>query len=174
MFTLLLVVQILVSISIITLVLLQQGKGADMGAGFGSGASGTVFGARGSGSFFTRATAILATVFFANCLLIASPLVLHVSRAAPESVVEHIQQQEAQQKAADQEQTGAALDRLKDAAPDLPEIAPAPAAESPVPETPAAGKPAANEPAAEKPAAADAAPKPAATPDKKKLEDLPE
>ena len=62
-------------------VLLQQGKGADMGAAFGSGASGTVFGARGSGSFFTRATAVLAAAFFINCLLIASPLVRKAAAA---------------------------------------------------------------------------------------------
>ncbi len=99
MFTILLIVQILVSISIVTLVLLQQGKGADMGAGFGSGASGTVFGARGSGSFLTRATAVLATVFFVNCLLIASPLIRHVNRSN-DSVIEQIEQQNAQPKAA--------------------------------------------------------------------------
>jgi len=168
MFTILLVVQILVSISIITLVLLQQGKGADMGAGFGAGASGTVFGSRGSGSSFTRATAILATVFFINCLLIASPLVLHVSRKAPDSVVEQIQQQqEAQQKAA-QEETPAAIDKLKGAATDLPEITPTPAAEAPAVEKPVAEKPGDGTPAA--PAVAPAAP---ATPDKS-TEDLPE
>ena len=66
--------------SIIGLVLLQQGKGADMGAAFGAGASGTVFGARGSGSFFTRMTAILATLFVANSILLSSPLV----REAPD------------------------------------------------------------------------------------------
>ncbi len=169
MFTILLVVQILVSISIITLVLLQQGKGADMGAGFGSGASGTVFGARGSGSFFTRATAILATVFFINCLLIASPLVLHVSRKAPDSVVEQIQQQqEAQQKAAQQEKTAAAIEKLKGAATDLPETTPAPAAESPAAENPVAGTSDAGIPAAP-----GAAPETSATPDKNS-EDLPE
>ena len=193
MFTSLLVVQILVSISIITLVLLQQGKGADMGAGFGSGASGTVFGSRGSGSFFTRATSIMAAVFFINCLLIASPLVRHVGRAAPESVVEQIEQQNAQQKAAQQEETAATLDKLKSAAPDLPEITPSPAAENPVAEKPAAEtpavvqpavvkpaekkaatkKPAAKKPAAKKPAAAGIAPKAPATPDKK-VDDLPE
>ena len=75
MFNFLLAIQILVSISIIALVMLQQGKGADMGAAFGSGASGTVFGSQGSSSFFTRATGVLAAVFFINCLLIASPLV---------------------------------------------------------------------------------------------------
>jgi preprotein translocase subunit SecG len=88
MFTLLLVFQVIVAITLITLVLLQHGKGADMGAAFGSGASTTVFGARGSGSFFTRATAILAALFFVNCLLLASPLVRHGAR--PGSVVEQV------------------------------------------------------------------------------------
>ena len=92
MFTFLLVVQILVSISIITLVMLQQGKGADMGAAFGSGASGTMFGSRGSSSFFTRATGILAAVFFINCLLIASPLVRESSQPS-ESLADQIEQQ---------------------------------------------------------------------------------
>jgi preprotein translocase subunit SecG len=76
MFTALLIVQVLLGLTIIGLVLLQQGKGADMGAAFGAGASGTVFGARGSGSFFTRATAVLAAAFFANSVLLSSPLVL--------------------------------------------------------------------------------------------------
>jgi preprotein translocase subunit SecG len=196
MFTILLVVQILVSISIITLVLLQQGKGADMGAGFGAGASGTVFGSRGSGSFFTRATAILATVFFINCLLIASPLVLHVSRKAPDSVVEQIQQQqETQQKTAEQEKTAAAIEKLKGAATDLPEVNPAadagsssagtpvtgesvtvsPVVEKPTATTPPVEKPAAQNSVADKPAARTPAtePKVSATPDKKKVDDLP-
>jgi preprotein translocase subunit SecG len=56
---------------IIVLVLLQRGKGADAGAAFGAGASGTVFGARGSSNFFSRATAVLATVFFASSLTLA-------------------------------------------------------------------------------------------------------
>ena len=62
-------------LSIIGLVLLQQGKGADMGAAFGAGSAGTVFGARGGGSFFTRATAVLATGFFINSVLLSSPVV---------------------------------------------------------------------------------------------------
>ena len=61
-----LVVHTLIALGIIGLVLLQRGKGADAGAGFGAGASGTVFGARGSSSFFSRATAVLATAFFAG------------------------------------------------------------------------------------------------------------
>ncbi len=67
----LLIVQIIVALSIIGLVLIQHGKGADAGAAFGGGASGSVFGSRGSGSFLSRATAILAAIFFANSLGLA-------------------------------------------------------------------------------------------------------
>ena len=56
---------------IIALVLLQRGKGADAGAGFGSGASGTVFGARGSATFFSKLTAVLATLFFMTSMSLA-------------------------------------------------------------------------------------------------------
>jgi preprotein translocase subunit SecG len=63
-----LVVHVLVAIAIIVLVLLQHGKGADMGAAFGSGSSGSLFGATGSANFLSRATAILATVFFLTSL----------------------------------------------------------------------------------------------------------
>lgn len=56
------------ALALIFLILLQHGKGADAGAAFGSGASSTVFGSRGSGSFLTRSTAILATAFFATSL----------------------------------------------------------------------------------------------------------
>ena len=101
MFSFLLVVQILVSVSIIALVMLQQGKGADMGAGFGAGASGTVFGSRGSGSFFTRATGILAMVFFINCLLIASPLIRDREQSA-DTLADQIEQQAVQQEQAEQ------------------------------------------------------------------------
>ena len=76
MFTALLILQVIVGLTIIGLVLLQRGKGADMGAAFGAGASGTVFGARGGGSFLTRTTGVLAFVFFANSIMLASPLVL--------------------------------------------------------------------------------------------------
>ncbi len=69
--TVLLIVHLLASVALIALVLLQQGKGADMGAAFGSGASSTVFGARGSGSFLTRSTAILATIFFITSISLA-------------------------------------------------------------------------------------------------------
>lgn len=69
--TVFLVVHLLASAGLVGLVLLQQGKGADMGAAFGSGASTTVFGSRGSASFLTRGTAILATVFFVTSLALA-------------------------------------------------------------------------------------------------------
>ena len=75
MFTALIILQVVMGLSIIGLVLLQQGKGADMGAAFGAGAAGTVFGSRGGGSFFTRATAVLAAGFFINSVLLSSPLV---------------------------------------------------------------------------------------------------
>src|SRR5512135_2979495 len=67
-FSLLLTVHILVALVIIGLVLMQHGKGADMGAAFGSGASGSLFGSSGSANFLSRATAIVATVFFLTSL----------------------------------------------------------------------------------------------------------
>ncbi len=69
--TILMFVHILVSVGLIGLVLLQHGRGADAGAAFGSGASQTLFGARGSTSFLSRATAILAAVFFVTSLGLA-------------------------------------------------------------------------------------------------------
>jgi preprotein translocase subunit SecG len=66
--TLILVAHLLVAIGICGFVLLQHGKGADMGAAFGSGASGSVFGAAGSANFLSRTTAALAAVFFATSL----------------------------------------------------------------------------------------------------------
>jgi preprotein translocase subunit SecG len=69
--TLVLVVHVLVALGIIGLVLLQHGKGADAGAAFGGGASGSVFGATGSANFLSRATAILAVIFFSTSLGLA-------------------------------------------------------------------------------------------------------
>lgn len=68
---LVLVVHVLTALSIIGLILLQQGKGAEAGASFGSGASQTVFGSQGSGNFFSRLTAIFATIFFVTSLGLA-------------------------------------------------------------------------------------------------------
>ncbi len=69
--TILLVAQVLIAASLIGLILIQHGKGADAGAAFGSGASSTVFGSQGSTSFLTKATAILAFLFLANSLSLA-------------------------------------------------------------------------------------------------------
>jgi preprotein translocase subunit SecG len=69
--TLVLVVHVLVALGIIGLVLLQHGKGAEMGAGFGAGASGSLFGASGSANFLSRTTAILAAIFFVTSLGLA-------------------------------------------------------------------------------------------------------
>ena len=67
----LLVIDIIAAIAIIVLVLLQQGKGSDMGAAFGGGGSQSVFGSRGSANFFSRATSVLATLFFVCSLALA-------------------------------------------------------------------------------------------------------
>lgn len=72
LYEILLIVYLIVAIMLIGAVLLQQGKGAEMGASFGAGGSNTVFGASGSGNFMTRATAILATAFFVVSLTIGS------------------------------------------------------------------------------------------------------
>ena len=69
--TLVVVVHLLMALGLVVLVLLQQGKGADAGASFGAGASGTVFGSQGSATFLSRFTAILAAVFFATSLGLA-------------------------------------------------------------------------------------------------------
>jgi preprotein translocase subunit SecG len=80
-----LIIHMLCTTGIIGLVLLQRGKGAEAGAGFGAGASGTVFGARGSGSFLSHMTAVLAAVFFITSLSLAY---LGSTRPAQTSVVD--------------------------------------------------------------------------------------
>lgn len=81
--TLLMVFHVLLAIAMIALILLQHGKGADAGAAFGSGSSSSVFGARGSASFLSRATAVLATLFFVVSLALA----IMASRPATSSSV---------------------------------------------------------------------------------------
>ena len=77
----------LLCFAIIALVLLQRGKGADAGAGFGSGASGTVFGARGSATFFSKMTAVLATLFFVTSMSLAW-FATRPKAEAPKSIVD--------------------------------------------------------------------------------------
>jgi preprotein translocase subunit SecG len=69
--TIALAIQILTALGMIGLILVQHGKGADMGAAFGSGSSGSLFGASGSANFLSRTTAVLAAVFFSTTLLLA-------------------------------------------------------------------------------------------------------
>jgi preprotein translocase subunit SecG len=95
---------LLIAAAIVALVLLQRGKGADAGAGFGAGASGTVFGARGSASFLSRTTATLAALFIATSLTLA--YLGGRGPEAPKSVIDRVGVQQ-------------------DAAPALPEGAPA-------------------------------------------------
>jgi preprotein translocase subunit SecG len=83
--TIVLVAHVGIALLIIGLVLLQRGKGADAGTGFGAGASGTVFGARGSATFFSRVTGVLAALFFATSLTLAW---LATQRTAPTSLLE--------------------------------------------------------------------------------------
>lgn len=80
LFSVVLVVHILAALGIIGLVLIQHGKGADMGAAFGGGASGSLFGATGSANFLSRTTAILAIVFFSTSLALA-----YLASAKPKS-----------------------------------------------------------------------------------------
>jgi len=114
---LLFVLQILSAIAMIGLVLIQHGKGADMGASFGSGASGSLFGATGSANFLSRSTAVCATVFFV-CTLTLSFISFGGNRA---------------------ETGGSVLDRAATAAsaPASGAIAPAPAASVAAPAIPA-------------------------------------
>ena len=92
-FTLILVVDVLVALCIIGLVLLQHGKGADVGAAFGSGSSGSLFGATGSANFLSRTTAVLAVVFFLTTFILAY-LVTHKPKSGG-GVMDRVQGQPA-------------------------------------------------------------------------------
>ena len=93
LFPLILTVHILIGATIIGLVLLQHGKGADMGAAFGGGSSGSLFGATGSANFLSRTTAVLATVFFITSLALS--YIATNRPQAPASVMEQVQTQPA-------------------------------------------------------------------------------
>ena len=97
--TTVLIIHTVIALGIIILVLVQRGKGAEAGAAFGAGASGTVFGSRGSTSFFSRTTAILATAFFATRLTLA--WISSQTAGAPESLLEDIVMEEAEALPAD-------------------------------------------------------------------------
>jgi preprotein translocase subunit SecG len=101
--TVLVVVHVLVALAIIGLVLLQHGKGADMGSGFGGGASGSLFGATGSANFLSRMTAVLAALFF----LLSLALAYTATRRPTEEgggVIDVIRNQQQQQQQVPQQQ----------------------------------------------------------------------
>ncbi len=105
--SILLIVHILMALSLIGLILIQHGKGADAGAAFGSGASSTVFGSSGSTSFLTRATAVLAFVFFANSFFLSY---LSTTGVQKESLMEKVQpRDEVPSDALDTKEVNAAL-----------------------------------------------------------------
>jgi preprotein translocase subunit SecG len=84
MYQVIIVIHVLLGVGIIGLILMQQGKGADAGAAFGTGASGSVFGAQGAASFLSRATAIMATLFFTTSLGLA---VLNGQKSVPDDLM---------------------------------------------------------------------------------------
>src|ERR1700756_4961346 len=88
--TVLVAVHVLVAAALVGLVLLQHGKGADMGAAFGSGASGSLFGAAGAANFLSRTTAILAAIFFASSLRLTWVGAARSAESAPKGVMEKL------------------------------------------------------------------------------------
>jgi preprotein translocase subunit SecG len=133
LFNLIVIVQVLSALAIVGLVLLQHGKGADMGAAFGSGASGSLFGASGSSNFMSKSTAIAAAVFFSATLALS-----YISTQRGGGSV-----------------SGGVMDKAVPAAPAQAPAAPATGAAA-IPTAPSAA-PAASAPAASVPAAAGAA-----------------
>jgi preprotein translocase subunit SecG len=117
------VLHVLIALAIIGLVLIQHGKGADMGSGFGGGASGSLFGATGSANFLSRATAVLATVFFLTSLGLAY---IATSRpAGPGGVLDAVKSAVPAKPAAD-----SGKEAPKQAPPEAPRPAPAEGAKS--------------------------------------------
>jgi preprotein translocase subunit SecG len=138
--TLAVVFHVLLAFAIIGIVLLQRGKGADAGAGFGAGASGTVCGARGSANFLSRTTAVLATLFFLTSLGLTY---LFSQQKAPTSVVDTVQQSvPAPAPAADPTALPALPAAPPAATPATPATGASPAAQPQ--QTPPAGQPAGN------------------------------
>ena len=115
MFTTLIVFQVLAAAGLIAIVLVQRGPGATMGAAFGSGASGTVFGSRGAGNFLTRTTSLLAVAFFGISLTLAVLATSVGSNNADSALFGSVLEQEARQQEQEQAQeaeTGAAIESV--------------------------------------------------------------
>lgn len=103
--TFLIIIHILICVALVGFILIQQSRGADMGAAFGSGASSTVFGSQGSASFLTHVTSALAAAFFVTSLILAY---FAIQQAEPTSVAESlaVQQQSANESGAGNGETG--------------------------------------------------------------------
>ena len=147
MFTTLIVFQVLIAIALIAIVLVQRGPGATMGAAFGAGASGTVFGSRGAGNFLTRTTGWLALGFFGISLALAV-LAAGSSRVDDSGLAGSVMQQQAAQQQAAQGQADA-IDSV------LESIEAPAAASEPMESVPAMDESAPVEPPADAPAAED-------------------
>jgi preprotein translocase subunit SecG len=171
------VVHILVAVAICGIVLLQHGKGADMGAAFGGGASGSIFGSAGSANFLSRSTAALATVFFITSLGLTYYSAQRASPESSDSVVDRaMQTQSASGTTTPAETTPPDVPSAPDASssePAAPDVPSAPDAASP---TPAADVPSAPDTSSSTPAA-DAPSTPAAdvpaTPENSSAEETP-
>jgi preprotein translocase subunit SecG len=140
--TTVLVIHTLIALAIVALVLLQRGKGAEAGAAFGAGASGTVFGARGSSNFFSRTTAVLATAFFATSLALA--YIASQTSGAPESLLEDMpvmESSEPVEEAPPMDDEAPALPELDSAAPDVEDGEAPPVTDQPEAEEPTGQEP---------------------------------
>jgi preprotein translocase subunit SecG len=152
------IVQVFASVAIIGLVLLQRGKGAEAGAGFGSGASGTVFGARGASTALSRATAIFAAIFMVNSLLLTYVGTRAVA-APPKSILDTVGEKASKANAAKPGvQTPASTGGITVPA------APGETAPTSIPATPGADDTTGSATQAPAPVAPEAAPAPAAAP----------
>jgi len=116
LYSILVAIDVLLAIAIIGLVLIQHGKGADAGAAFGSGASGTVFGAQGSASFLTKVTTVLAVLFFINSLWLAH---LASNRPVAESVIDTVEETTTEKTVTDIPGTDVPIDESSS---DIPEV----------------------------------------------------
>ena len=127
MASVLLVIHVLAAVAIIVLVLMQQGRGADMGAAFGGGSQ-TLFGSRGSANFLSRVTGLLAAVFFVTSLTLAY---MYSKSSQPQSVTDQVAVQPAQSQSQD-------LDQKQD---DMPQVPGTDEAQEPASDVPAAPEP---------------------------------
>ena len=118
--TILIVFHLFLAIGLVGLILIQHGKGADMGAAFGSGASGTVFGSKGSASFLTRLTAGLATLFFITSMVMA----YFASQRDDGNVMLDALQQAPGQEVPLQQEAQTDMPPMPDAGTDVPAVAP--------------------------------------------------